>query len=73
MFSFFTTIIDYIWMYFNYLINLVKLTIQIVVMFYSSLVAMLPLAGFLPPLIGASMILVLLVSIIKLILGRDNQ
>lgn len=73
MFSFFTTIIDYIWMYFNYLINLVKMTISLITMFYSSLVALLPLTSFLPPLIGASMLFVLLVSVIKLIIGRDNQ
>lgn len=73
MFSFFTTIIDYIWMYFNYLINLVEMAISLIAMFYSALIVQLQMLGFLPPLIGASVLFVLLVSILKLIIGRDNQ
>lgn len=73
MFSFFDILIDYIWMFFNYLINIVESVISLIVYYASAFGALLLAIGFMPPLIGGSALFVLAVGIIKLILGRDSQ
>ena len=73
MFNFFSSVVEFFSVVWNFISNIISSTITAFSVIYSSLVIPQALRGFVPAFIGASIFIVSGIGIIKLILGWGNN
>lgn len=73
MMNFFNTIIDFFQNFFLFLGNVINSTLNAVLLIGNLPTFLLYLVGFVPPVIGASISVVLAVGVVKLLLGWGNS
>lgn len=73
MLNFFDTIIDYIKIGFNLLLNSVRNIFQLVSLLQNAVLVPATVSPFLPSFLSACVSVIVSVGVLKLVIGRDNS
>lgn len=73
MLDFFEMLWSYIVLFFDYLINTIEMLITFIFALSTAIQIPAGIYGYLPAIIGSSMLVVVAIAVIKLLIGRENS